>query len=224
MKFERPFDQSKNVQDRLSRLTTDFLIAIALVILTLLPLGFRASAIVMVSIPLSLAIGVTLLKLFGYSINQLSIVGFVIALGLLVDDSIVVVENIARWLREGHSRVKAAISGTNQILVAVIGTTATLIFAFLPVLMLPGTAGKFIRSMPAAVVFTIAASLLVSITVIPFLAAMFLKEEGDEHGNIFMRALNRGIDATYGKLLHRALAKPRQTSPSPRCCSLLPWL
>lgn len=211
MKFERPFDQSKNVQDRLSRLTTDFLIAIALVILTLLPLGFRASAIVMVSIPLSLAIGVTLLKLFGYSINQLSIVGFVIALGLLVDDSIVVVENIARWLREGHSRVKAAISGTNQILVAVIGTTATLIFAFLPVLMLPGTAGKFIRSMPAAVVFTIAASLLVSITVIPFLAAMFLKEEGDEHGNIFMRALNRGIDATYGKLLHRALAKPRQT-------------
>ena len=211
MAFERPFDQSKNVSARLSRLTTDFMIAIALVILTLLPLGTRASGIVMVSIPLSLAIGVTLLKVFGYSINQLSIVGFVIALGLLVDDSIVVVENIARWLREGHGRVSAAIKGTNQILVAVIGTTATLIFAFLPVLMLPGTAGKFIRSMPAAVVFTIAASLLVSVTIIPFLAAMFLKEEGDEHGNVFMRALNRGIDATYGKLLHRALARPLQT-------------
>jgi len=211
MKLERPFDQSKNVSARLSRLTTDFLIAIALVILTLLPLGFRASAIVMVSIPLSLAIGVTLLKVFGYSINQLSIVGFVIALGLLVDDSIVVVENIARWLREGYSRTAAAIKATNQILVAVIGTTATLVFAFLPVLMLPGTAGKFIRSMPAAVVFTILASLLVSVTIIPFLAAMFLKEEGDEHGNVFMRTLNRGIDATYAKVLHRALEHPKRT-------------
>jgi multidrug efflux pump subunit AcrB len=209
--LERPFDQSQNVRDRLERLTTDFLIAIALVVLTLLPLGFRASAIVMVSIPLSLAIGVTALKAFGYSINQLSIVGFVIALGLLVDDSIVVVENIARWLREGHSRVEAAIQGTNQILVAVLGTTATLVFAFLPVLMLPGTPGKFIRSMPGAVVFTILASLLVSITIIPFLAAVFLKPEGDEHGNVFMRALNRGIDATYAKLLHRALAHPVRT-------------
>lgn len=211
MKLERAFDQSKNVKARLSRLTTDFIIAIALVVLTLLPLGFRASGIVMVSIPLSLAIGVTLLKLFGYSINQLSIVGFVIALGLLVDDSIVVVENIARWLREGYSRADAAIKATNQILVAVIGTTATLVFAFLPVLMLPGTAGKFIRSMPGAVVFTIAASLFVSITIIPFLSAVFLKEETDEHGNIFMRALNRGIDATYAKVLHRALEYPIRT-------------
>lgn len=211
VRLERPFDQSNNVKERLARLTTDFLIAIALVVLTLLPLGFRASGIVMVSIPLSLAIGVTALKVTGYSINQLSIVGFVIALGLLVDDSIVVVENVARWLREGHSRIDAAIKGTNQILVAVLGTTATLVFAFLPVLMLPGSAGKFIRSMPAAVVFTILASLLVSITIIPFLSAVFLKEEKDEHGNVFMRALNRGIDATYAKVLHRALGRPQRT-------------
>jgi multidrug efflux pump subunit AcrB len=211
MTLERPFDQSQNVRMRLSRLTTDFLIAIALVILTLLPLGFRASGIVMVSIPLSLAIGVTALKLAGYSINQLSIVGFVIALGLLVDDSIVVVENIARFLREGYKRTEAAIAATNQILVAVVGTTATLVFAFLPVLLLPGTPGKFIRSLPAAVVFTILASLLVSLTIIPFLSAIFLKEEKDERGNVFMRALNRAIDATYAKVLHRALAQPRRT-------------
>lgn len=209
--LERAFDQSANVELRLSRLTTDFLIAIALVGLTLLPLGFRAAAIVMVSIPLSLAIGVTLLKTFGYSINQLSIVGFVIALGLLVDDSIVVVENIARFLRDGFRRSKAAIAATNQILVAVVGTTATLVFAFLPVLMLPGTPGKFIRSMPAAVVFTIAASLVVSITVIPFLAALLLREETNEHGNVFLRGLNRLIDLSYARVLHRALERPFRT-------------
>ena len=209
--LERPFDQSANVKMRLSRLGTDFLIAILLVLLTLLPLGWRASGIVMVSIPLSLAIGVTLLKTVGFTINQLSIVGFVIALGLLVDDSIVVVENISRFLREGYSRTEAAIAATQQIFIAVLGTTATLVFAFLPVLMLPGTAGKFIRSMPSAVVLTILASLLVSLTVIPFLASVFLRKEEDEHGNLFLRALNRLIDVTYGRWLHRALANPRQT-------------
>ena len=211
IRLERPFDQSANVRLRLSRLGTDFVIAILLVLLTLLPLGLRASGIVMVSIPLSLAIGVTLLKAVGYTINQLSIVGFVIALGLLVDDSIVVVENIARFLREGRSKTEAAIAATQQIFVAVLGTTATLVFAFLPILMLPGTAGKFIRSMPSAVVLTILASLVVSLTVIPFLASVFLEEEKDEHGNVFLRALNRGIDATYGKWLTRALAHPKQT-------------
>jgi len=100
--LERGFDQSRNVSERLSRLGIDFAIAIALVLVTLLPLGFRASLIVMISIPLSLAMGVAMLYFTGFSINQLSIVGFVIALGLLVDDSIVVVENITRFLREGY--------------------------------------------------------------------------------------------------------------------------
>ena len=80
--------------------------------ITLLPLGLRAAGVVMISIPLSLAIGVSTLHLLGYSLNQISIAGFVVALGLLVDDSIVVVENIARFLREGHSRMEAAILAT----------------------------------------------------------------------------------------------------------------
>ena len=206
--LERGFDQSQNVKARLLRLGEDFLIAILLVLVTLLPLGWRASTIVMVSIPLSLAIGVTLLKASGFTINQLSIVGFVIALGLLVDDSIVVVENISRFLREGFSRTEAAIAATKQIGVAVLGTTAALVFAFVPILMLPGSAGKFIRGMPAAVVFTILASLLVSLTIIPFLASFMLKEERNEHGNIFLRLLNRVINATYARWLHAALARP----------------
>ena len=211
MTMGRGFDQSKNVRERLSRLSKDFAIAILLVLLTLLPLGFRASAIVMVSIPLSLAIGVTLLNATGFTINQISIVGFVIALGLLVDDSIVVVENISRFLREGYKRTEAAIAATQQIFVAVLGTTATLIFAFVPILMLPEGAGKFIRGLPAAVVFTILASLLVSLTIIPFLASFVLEENADPHGNVFLRFMNRAIEATYSRLLHVALARPART-------------
>jgi multidrug efflux pump subunit AcrB len=207
----RGFDQSKNVQARLTRLLEDFGIAIVLVLITLLPLGFRASAIVMVSIPLSLAIGVTLLNATGFTINQISIVGFVIALGLLVDDSIVVVENIARFMRSGYNRMDAAIAGTQQIFVAVLGTTATLIFAFVPIVMLPEASGKFIRGLPVAVIFTILASLLVSLTVIPFLASLLLDERENAHGNVFLRYLNRGIELSYSRFLHVALARPLAT-------------
>ena len=210
--LERGFDQTRNVKHRLTRLGIDFGIAIGLVLLTLLPLGLRASLVVMISIPLSLAIGLALLHFSGFSLNQLSIVGFVIALGLLVDDSIVVVENIARFLRAGYSRVEAAIAATDQIALAVIGCTATLLFAFLPLLFLPEGAGIFIRSLPAAVLYTVLASLLVALTVIPFLASRLLDERGEGvHGNRALKALMAGIHRVYTPALAWALARPRRT-------------
>jgi len=207
----RGFDQSQNVDRRLAQLGKDFAIALALVLITLLPLGTRASVIVMISIPLSLAMAVMLLYVTGYSINQLSIVGFVIALGLLVDDSVVVVENISRFLRNGYSRTDAAIEGTKQIGVAVLGATGTLIFAFLPLLFLPGLAGKYIRSLPIAVVYAVVSSLFVSLTIIPWLASRLMPRSEHAEGNRVLQWLDRGIHRTYAPLLHRALAAPRAT-------------
>jgi multidrug efflux pump subunit AcrB len=207
----RGFDQSENVDNRLGQLGKDFAIALLLVLITLLPLGTRASVIVMISIPLSLAMAVMLLYATGYSINQLSIVGFVIALGLLVDDSIVVVENISRFLRNGYTRTEAAIEGTKQIGVAVLGATGTLIFAFLPLLFLPGLAGKYIRSLPIAVVFAVVSSLFVSLTIIPWLASRLMPRTEHAEGNRVLQWLDGGIHRTYAPLLHRALAAPRTT-------------
>lgn len=207
----RGFDQAANVNRRLSRLGEDFAIALGLVLLTLLPLGTRASLVVMVSIPLSLAIALTLLDATGYSINQLSIVGFVIALGLLVDDSIVVVENITRFLREGHTRGEAAILATKQIGLAVLGSTATLVFAFVPLAFLPGVAGRYIRSLPMAVIYAVVASLFVSITIVPWLASRVLPEREAKEGNRFLRLLEAGINRSYAPVLHRALAHPWRT-------------
>ena len=209
--LRRSFDQSENVKSRLGRLEEDFGIAIALVLITLLPLGLRAAGVVMVSIPLSLAVGTVLLHTAGFTLNQLTIVGFVIALGLLVDDSIVVVENIARFLRRGMSRTEAAISATRQIAPAILGATGTLIFAFVPLMLLPGGPGDYIRSLPAAVISTILASLLVSLTIIPFLASVVMPRTSDEHGNRVLRWLQHIIEVSYQPLLHRALAKPRRT-------------
>jgi len=207
----RGFDQAANVSHRLGRLGEDFVIALGLVLLTLLPLGPRAALVVMISIPLSLAMGVTALAWTGFTLNQLTIVGMVIALGLLVDDSIVVVENITRFRRAGHSRTEAAILATRQIWVAVLGATATLVFAFVPLMFLPGGPGQYIRSLPVAVVFAVLASLFASLTIIPWLSSLFLtKEEGPE-GNRVLRAFDRGIHATYAPLLDRALRRPGRT-------------
>lgn len=205
------FDQSASVNKRLSRFAKDFGIAILLVSLTLLPLGFRAAVVVMISIPLSLAIGLAGLDFLGFSINQLSIVGLIVALGILVDDSIVVVENIERYLREGFSRREAAIRATKQITLAVIGCTVTLILAFLPLMFLPEASGDFIRSLPTAVVTTILASLLVSLTIVPFLSSRILKESHNPDGNIFLRALKKLISGSYSRLLHWGLRHPAIT-------------
>lgn len=211
VQFTKNFDQANNVSLRLSGLVVDFLFALGLVLITLLPLGNRASIIVMVAIPLSLALGLIGLNAFGLSLNQLSIVGLVVSLGLLVDDSIVVVENIERYLRDGYSKKEAAIKATKQITLAVIGCTATLIISFLPLLFLPAGPGEFIRGLPMAVITSILASMIVSLTLVPFLASRILKEHQTSEGNIFLQYLQKFIKNTYAKLMHKALLKPITT-------------
>jgi len=208
VRLEVGFDQSHDISTKLHYLTRDFGIALVLVLLTLLPLGLRASLVVMVSVPLSLAIGCAVLAFSGFTLNQLSISGFIIALGLLVDDSIVVVENIARRLRGGEDRETAAINGTRQIAVAVLGCTGVLLLAFLPLAFLPEGSGKFIRSLPVAVFGTVAGSLLVSLTIVPFLASRLLSPAGGEHGNRALQAIQSGIHRFYAPALHWSLTHP----------------
>lgn len=206
------FDQAEVVQKRLSGLGLDFIWAILLVAFTLLPLGFRPAIIVMISIPLSLSIGIIILNYLGYSLNQLSIVGLVVALGLLVDDSIVVIENIERWMLNGYSRKDAVLKATSQIGTAVLGCTATLIIAFLPLIFLPEASGEFIRSLPISVIASVLASLLVSLTIIPFLGNILLKKTmTHSEGNWFMRVLKSGISKSYAPILERSLNNPFKT-------------
>jgi multidrug efflux pump subunit AcrB len=211
IKLIKSFDQAESVSKRLGRFAKDFAIAIFLVSLTLLPLGFRAALVVMISIPLSLAMGLAAIDYLGFSINQLSIVGLIVSLGILVDDSIVVVENIERWMRDGYPKREAAVRATKQITLAVIGCTVTLVLAFLPLNFLPEASGDFIRSLPMAVSMTIIASMIVSLTIVPFLSSRLLKESHNPEGNIFMRSLKKVISGSYSKLLHWALINPFPT-------------
>ena len=205
------FDQSRDISKRLQELARDFAIALGLVMITLLPLGWRAAVIVMVSIPLSLASGLLAVYATGYNLSQLVVAGFILSLGLLVDDSIVVIENIARHLRLGKDRIQAAIDGTKEIRLAVLGSTGVLVFAFFPMLFLPEGAGKFTQSFIATIIYTVVASLVISLTIIPFLASRVLKPDENEHGNRILRWLMQSIDHFYRPLLPRALEMPRRT-------------
>jgi multidrug efflux pump subunit AcrB len=139
------------------------------------------------------------------------VAGFILTLGLLVDDSIVVVENIARHLRMGKSRNDAAIDGTKEITMAVLGSTGVLVFAFLPLFFLPEGAGKFIQSFIGTIVATITASMIVSLTIVPFLASRILKGDEPEEGSPLLQWLMRNIDRFYHPMLHWALDRPRRS-------------
>lgn len=211
IKLVEQFDQSRDVKARLSELTRDFAIAIGLVIFTLLPLGPRASGIVMISIPLSLASGLLVIYSLGYNLSQLSIAGFIVSLGLLVDDSIVVTENIARHLRMGKSRIQAAIDASLEIRAAVIGSTLVLVFAFAPLLFLPSGAGAYTRSFFIAIMATVTASLVISLSLIPFLASRMLRRDENPEGNVALQWLSGKIQAFYKPFLHKALGAPWKT-------------
>ena len=206
----RGFDQAENINARLGRLYRDFAIALTLVLITLIPLGIRAGVIVAISIPLSLLVGLAGLQYFGFTLNQLSISGLILSLGLLVDDAIVVTENIARHLRAGADRVTAAIAGTNQVALAVAGSTACLIFSFLPLLALPESSGAYVKSLPVAVLATVGASFFVALTIIPFLASRLLPRAEPMEGNRVLQAINSGIQRFYAPVLHRSLERPWQ--------------
>ncbi len=224
IKMVKNFDQADMVSKRLGHLGFDFGLAIILVVVTLLPLGFRPSLIVMISIPLSLALGLIAMNLLGFSLNQLSIVGLVVALGLLVDDSIVVVENIERWLREGHSRKDAILKGTKQIGAAVVGCTATLVIAFLPLAFLPDMAGEFIRSLPMAIITSVLASMIVALTLVPFIGSKILKTHTHGEGNYFLKKLQGFLTWSYKGIMPLALKWPKVTIGISVALSVLAFL
>jgi multidrug efflux pump subunit AcrB len=212
VRLDPVFLQSQNVDHRLLKLGRDFLFAFAIVLLTLTPLGLRAGLVSAASIPLSMLAGIALLKAFGFSLNQLTIAGFVLAMGLVVDDSIVVVENIVRSARGGRSRAEAAERGTREIAAPVIGCTLALIFAFVPLLALPGGAGAYIRSLPAAAVCSIAASLVIALTVIPFLASRILPKDTSKLDSEKLRRVEAAIHRFYRPILDAAVARPGRTT------------
>ena len=206
--LEYVFDQSVSVADRLNTFFGNLLQGLVLVgIVVLIAVGFRAAGIVILVIPFSILFGIGFMDLSGYGLQQMTIAGLVIALGLLVDNAIVVTENIARFMRQGYSRFEAAAHGTSQVGWAIVSATVTTVLAFVPMMLMGNVTGDFIRSMPLTVVFTLGASLFLSLTFTPYLSSKFLNVEKSSKRRI-RQWMNKFVETAYRRTLDRALNKP----------------
>ena len=169
-------DNSERIVDRLNVVTSNILLGIILItILVALLINARMSLIIVLGIPTSFVIAATYMYLSGYTINMISLVGVLIAIGIVVDDAIVVSENIQQHIEEGHSPKEAAIMGAKEMVKPVTIASLTTLFSFLPILMISGTMGEVMKLIPIALSALVVASLIESFIFLPIHAAHTLK-------------------------------------------------
>jgi len=202
-------NQADGVRNRVGDFFVNFAQGILLVgLFIVIAVGIRASIVVMLAIPVSVLIGLTLLDLSGFGMQQMSIAGLIIALGLLVDNSIAVVENIYRYLDMGYSKKDAAIKGTEELGWALVSSTITTVLAFIPMIAIGGPTGDFIRSLAVIVVYTLVGSLAIALTFTPYLSSFILKHKKQQKKKSFVKKL---IDNYYHATIRNALNNPWKT-------------
>ncbi|WP_370400372.1 efflux RND transporter permease subunit [Sulfitobacter sp. JB4-11] len=186
------FDQSTYTADRLAEVGTNMAIGVGFVVAVLLiTLGFRAAAIVALVLPVVSLATLATMNIIGLPIHQMSVTGLIVALGLLVDAAIVMVDEVRQRLARGMSRQDAAGEATRRLAAPLLASTVTTALSFTPMILLPGPAGDFVGSIAIAVVLMLIWSLLIALTVTPALAGWVLKS--DRPAGVRIPALGRAF-------------------------------
>ncbi|KIJ03015.1 AcrB/AcrD/AcrF family protein [Xanthomonas phaseoli pv. phaseoli] len=175
------FDRTPTIRASLHEVQATLMISLAMVILTM-ALFLRRLAptlIAAVTVPLSLAGSALVMYVLGFTLNNLSLLALVIAIGFVVDDAIVVIENVMRHLDEGMSRLDAALAGAREIGFTIVSITASLVAVFIPMLFASGMIGAFFREFTVTLVAAIVVSMLVSLTLTPALCSRFLSPHAE---------------------------------------------
>ncbi len=186
------YDESRYIREMVADLENNMFSGFVLVLLvTLFFLGFRNSLFVSMAIPFSMLLSFFILQLMGITLNMVVLFSLIIALGMLVDNGIVIVENIYRHQAMGKTRIDAAIDGTKEVAAPVAASTLTTLLAFFPIIFMPGMMGEFMSYLPKTVIVVLASSLVVALTINPTFCASFLKvkREGNS-GVVFTRIQN----------------------------------
>jgi multidrug efflux pump subunit AcrB len=187
------FDQSVYTLARFAELGWNIAAGVALVGLVLLvSLGWRAALVVASALPLAGLVSLWVMQAAGIAVHQMSVTGMIVALGLIVDAAIVMVDEIRKRMAAGAARVAALGGAVRLLAVPLMASTLTTVFAFLPMAVLPGPAGDFVGSIALSVIIMLAASLVLALTLIPALAGWMLPEAGAGRG----RWWRDGIAAT----------------------------
>ena len=228
IKVDIIYDSSTYIKDSISSLEESILYALLFVVLVVLVfLGrWRATVIISLTIPIALIVSFIYLAFVGSSLNIISLSSLTIAIGMVVDDAIVVLENITRHVERGSSPREAAIYATNEVWVSVIATTLVIVAVFVPLTMLGGLAGIMFKELGWIVTIVVVTSTLVAISLTPMLSSKLLKARKvtvDEHGNVIPEAPKRNwyqkyvvgafdrLDTWYAKVLRYSLHHKKLT-------------
>ena len=202
-------DMSRDIFSMVSSLENNIISGLILIVSVLLFfLGLRTSLFVAISIPSSMFLSFGVLRLLGVSMNMVVLFSLILALGMLVDNAIVVVENIYRYVERGWNRRLAAKKATGEVAGPVIAATLTTLAAFAPLLFWPGISGEFMGYLPTTLIVTLSSSLFVALVIVPTLCSMFILREGEEPPPLTRAARLTLIGISAGVILGFALANP----------------
>ena len=207
MEIFTAYDTSVFIRNAVHEVYVTMFIAVLLVIgVIYLFLGsFRATLVPAVTLPVSLVATFIILHMLGFSINLLTLLALVLAIGLVVDDAIVVLENIYRRIEEGEPPLSAAFNGTRQVGFAVIATTVVLVAVFAPITFLEGDLGRLFGEFSIAMAAAVSFSLLVAVTLCPMIASKILRKKEKDVFNRSVDSIFEKYKRAYGRTLEKAL-------------------
>jgi len=189
LKLEILFEQNLYTQERLADLAFNLIVGILLVFAaTFVMMGWRSSVVVAAALPLSVLMTLAGMNIVGLGIHQMSIIGLIIALGLLIDNAIIIVDEITRKLHAGKKTEQAISESIGHLGLPLLGSTLTTIFAFTPLALMPGPVGDFCRAMAIAVILALSSSLLISLTLIPVLVGILNARANHDGRHSILRA------------------------------------
>jgi HAE1 family hydrophobic/amphiphilic exporter-1 len=191
IKIQMAYDGSNFIEDSMKGVRFDILFGIILTTLTmyLFLRNVRITFIAIIAIPVSLIGAFVVMQALGFTINNLTMLAMSLAVGMVIDDAIVVLENIFRHIENGEDRMMAASSGTQEVGLAVIAATSSIVAVFIPVAFMKGIIGRFFYQFGLTVALTIIISVLVSLTLTPFLCSRIMKHQAS-HNRIYVMLEN----------------------------------
>ncbi len=203
------FDQLNYTNERMSHLTGNIAIGFFLILLILLvTLGWRSALLVAAALPLMMLFTFFLMNVTGVPINQMSVTGLVVALGITVDNAIVVVDDIAQRLRQNISRLAAVQGAVTHLWLPLLGSTATTILAFMPIILQPGAAGEFVGALALCVVFSLVGSYLISFSLVAITAGKIVPRQ--HLGGWWQQGIVLpGFSDRFETILRAALNRPK---------------
>ncbi|MYM40831.1 efflux RND transporter permease subunit [Duganella qianjiadongensis] len=196
MKVEVLSDRTTGIRASVEHVEQELLLAVVLVVLVIFAFlhSLRATVIASLSVPISLIGTCGIMYLLGYSLNNLSLMALTIATGFVVDDAIVMIENISRYIEEGETPMAAALKGAAQIGFTIISLTVSLIAVLIPLLFMGDVVGRLFREFAISLAITILISALVSLTLVPMMSARWLKNHAEETPNRFAQRFQQFFD------------------------------